>query len=177
MNQAIRYPCNGGETTVSEVAKGFGLTPEAVRQRLKKCNRDMQAVYDSLTEEKKPSKEEAAISEIMSALGIEEEAAIEEEPAAAQPEAEAAQAEAETPEGAAELPMDAAPRMALRRLNTAIDALSGLYESDVGALSRDLSRFIGELRAFRARTYEKYVDWHAVAQDWKGAGKCSITHG
>ena len=165
MIKAVRYPCNGGGKTVSEVAKEFGLTPEAVRQRLKKRNGDMQAVYDSLTEEKKPNKEEAAISEIMSALGIEEETAVEEEPAAAQPESEAAQAdeELEAPEEAAELPMDAAPKMALQRLNAAIDALSALYESDVDALARDMARFIGELRVFRARTYERYVDWNEIA--------------
>lgn len=153
--KAARYPCNGGEVTVREVAQNFGISPETVRIRLNKCGGNMQKVWDHYAAEPaKPglSAEEQAAAEILGVLMPDED------------EAEEASEEAS---GAGEIgPAQAeGPQAALERLNRAIDALSGVYETDVGSLANDLRRFIGELRAFRARKYERYVDWAAVAEN------------
>ncbi len=179
MIKAAKYPCNGGEYTVAEIARVLGVSSETVRIRLSKYGGDMQKVYDHYTKAR-PRSSEDAVSEIMSALGMgeaEAEATTRgEEPAPetqgpkwaqeavpAEPDAVRREEEPAEPEETQEQPTDAAPMAALRRLNRAIEGLGGLYEQDVGALARDTARFIGELRAYRARMYERYVDWNAVA--------------
>ena len=73
-------------------------------------------------------------------------------------------------EDAVELPLDAGLRSKLRRINNAINALSDLRESDVGELSHSLSQFIGEMRAFRARKFEKLTQYttHCLQSQEKG---------
>ena len=187
MIKAAKYPCNGGEYTVAEIARILGVSSETVRIRLSKYGGDMQTVYDHYPKAQ-PRSSEDDVSEIMSALGLGETEAKaadqDEEPAQETQELKQAQedapAEPDTvpegqhavppeeepaePEEVQKQPTDAAPLAALRRLNAAIDTLSGLYETDVGALAHDTARFIGELRAYRARAYEKYVDWNEVAK-------------
>lgn len=166
MIKPAKFACNGGEFTIAEIARQLGVSSETVRIRLSKCGGDMQKVWDHYAG---CDKNEAAVNEIMSALGMDE--AEEEEPnrpeeaAPEEPETAASEDEEQPagPEDIPEMPMDAAPLAALRRLNRAIEGLSGMYEQDVGELARDTARFIGELRAYRARKYEKYVDWNAVA--------------
>lgn len=135
----------------------------------------MQEIWDHYTNAQKPTKEEAAVDEIMDALGLTAEEpegtaagdATEPEPEECgeqgnrQEENRAQETEPE-PEAAAD-----GPAARLHRLNRAIDALSGLYESDVGALADDLVRIACELRAYRARAFEKHVDWEAVARGIK----------
>ena len=161
MIKAAKYPCNGGEYTVTEIARILGVSSETVRIRLSKYGGDMQKVYDHYTKAQ-PRSSEDAVSEIMSALGLgEAEAEPDTVPAeqhAVQPEEEPAE-----PEEVQKQPTDAAPLAALRRLNRAIEAVSGLYEGDVGGLNGDLKRVLSGLRAIRAMRYEKYVDWNAVA--------------
>ena len=179
MIKPAKYPCNGGEYTVAEIALALGVSSETVRIRLSKYGGNMQKVYDHYTKAQ-PRSNEDAVSEIMSALGLSETEAEAtdrdkgtvpetQEPKQAQETAPAEQdavridEEPVEPEETQELPMDAAPLAALHRLNRAIEALSGLYEGDVGGLSKDLTRIMGALRAIRAMRYEKYVDWDAVA--------------
>lgn len=173
MIKAAKYPCNGGEISVAEAARALGVSSETICIRLSKYGGNMQRVWDHYAGAEKAS-EEAAVAEIMSALGMEEtrEAETPEPDAPEAPEIAAAEEIAPEPEAdkAAEAPetpetsQDAALRAALRRLNGAIDALSGLYESDVGALSRELTGMIGRLRVIRATRYEKLVDWNEVAK-------------
>lgn len=177
MIKPARYACKGNMYTVKEVARMLGVSSETVRIRLNKYGGNMQKVWDHYAKAERPGREETAVNEIMSALGMDitetedDETAVGEVSAPEAPQCEPERNEAErtdeapeTPGETPELPMDAAPLAALRRLNAAIDALSGLYETDVGALAHDTARFIGELRAYRARTYEKYVDWNEVAK-------------
>lgn len=167
MIKPAKYACNGGEFTIAEIARQLGVSSETVRIRLSKCGGDMQKVWNHYAG---CDENEAAVNEIMSVLGMAEAEAEEqnrpEEPAPEGPETAASQDEEQSaePEDIPEMPMDAAPLAALRRLNCAIEGLSGLYETDVGALAHDTARFIGELRAYRARAYEKYVDWNEVAK-------------
>ena len=160
MRKAPTYSCNGGEVSISEVAAEFGLNPETVRQRLKKYGGNMQQVYDHYASERGGlSEEERAAEEIMNIImlePVEEEAAAETE--TEEPEEHTPNAEAETKKTA-----EAEALESLGRLNRAIDALGSVYEGDVGSLGNSLRGFIGELRAYRARKYERLVDWNAVA--------------
>lgn len=186
MIKAAKYPCNGREYTVTEIARILGVSSETVRIRLSKYGGDMQKVYDHYTKAQ-PRNSEDAVSEIMSALGLgeteakaadqdEEPAPETQEPKQVQEDAPAEQdtvpegqhavqseEEPAEPEEVQKQPTDAAPLAALRRLNRAIEAVSGLYEGDVGGLNGDLKRVLSALRTIRATRYEKYVDWNAVA--------------
>lgn len=185
-----KYACNGGrEITVAEAARALHVSSETVRIRLKKCGGNMQQVWDYYA-----GKEEKAAKEILAALGMEEtgaeEAGTQEEDGelreaecaeAPEPEAAAPETGMQEPDKSETVviedvePEDAepdrsaeeTPPAALRRLNRAIEALSGLYEGDVGGLRGDLARLMNGLRMIRATRYEKFVDWDMIVEDMK----------
>jgi hypothetical protein len=184
-----KYACNGGEVTVAEAARALHVSSETVRIRLKKYGGNMQRVWDYYA-----GKEEKAAKEILAALGMEEtgveEAGTQEEdselresecsetpePEAAAPETgmqepdkpETVVIEDVEPEDAEpDRSAEETPLAALRRLNRAIEALSGLYEGDVGGLSKDIVRIRHALRMIRATRYEKFVDWDMTVEDMK----------
>lgn len=163
MRKSPAYPCNGGEKTIREVAHELGLCPETVRVRLKEYGGDMQKVWDyyagtsvnqNLSEDDEVEQGGKKLMDIIAPSTDEFEEEAENEPEDFR--------EMPTPAGD-DCTAQEKPGESLVRLNRAINALDELYEGDVGALAHDLARFTGELRAYRARKYEKYVDWDAVA--------------
>lgn len=161
------YDYHGQMISIKEGAELAYITPEALRQRLKKVGGDMMAAIDGV----KPSQVVAkATDEILDILGINKDKSLPELPeeedtadiGATETNTDIEISNAET----ASVPaMGAADKHELRILNRAIKALKAVefieLDDDSNVLLDDA---LQRLRRIRRELFDECVDWEAMAK-------------